>query len=86
MSTTEMKNDDRFSELKWHRLAEFVIYSDFNGVEFATSDRHVMWMKERLSDRVAVIAGVQLSIAQHDEHSSGRAVCDTCETNFHKRA
>ena len=84
MSTTEMKNDDRFSELKWHRLAEFVIYSDFNRVEFPTSDRHVMRMKERLSDRVTVIAGNVADPQQGSFSVADDRVCCNVAVDVHE--
>jgi hypothetical protein len=40
-----------------HRFAEFVIYSDFDCVEFSTSDEYVMGLDVGVSHRVAVFAG-----------------------------
>jgi hypothetical protein len=52
-----MKCHHRFTELERHRFSEFVIYSDFNGVEFAAAHRHVMRSLVRVPHDLAVPAG-----------------------------
>jgi hypothetical protein len=53
----EMKCHHRFTELERHRFSAFVIYSDFDGIEFAAAHRHVMRSLVRLPHDLAVPAG-----------------------------
>ena len=52
-----MKCHHRFAKLERHRLAAFVIYIDFDRVEFATSYRHVMRSLVDVSHDFSVSSG-----------------------------
>jgi hypothetical protein len=51
----EMKRDDRFAKSERHRLAEFVIYSDFDRIEFSAFNRYVMRSIVGMSHDIAVL-------------------------------
>jgi hypothetical protein len=53
----EMKCHHRFTKLERHRFSEFVIYSDFDAVEFTAANRHVMRSLVRVPHDLTVPAG-----------------------------
>lgn len=52
-----MKRHDRFTKFERHGLAEFVIYSNFDGVELAKSHRYIMRSDVRDVNDATVFAG-----------------------------
>jgi hypothetical protein len=55
--STKVQSDHRLSVLERHRLAELLIYSDFDRIELVTSDRYVMLFNVSVTHEFAVFAG-----------------------------
>jgi hypothetical protein len=52
-----VQSDNLLSVIERHRFAELVIYSDFDRIELATSDRYVMRLNLSVTHEFAVLAG-----------------------------
>jgi hypothetical protein len=52
-----VQSDNRLSVLERHRFTELVIYSDFDRIELAASDRYVMRLNVSVTHEFPVLAG-----------------------------